>query len=193
MGTPLLGTEIHLLEQVEDINDFSILRHIISTEEVGEIYISGPCLAAGYWYNDELTKRCFVHIKHPQTGEVVRAYRTGDLARRSEHHSNEFIYTGRIDNQFKLRGQRIEPGHIENHLKEFCYQGKRIVESAYVVKVEVMDNAHLVAYLITDKIPACSVTEVHSYIKSRLPGFMAPNAIRWLTRDDVKLNKNDKV
>ncbi len=72
----------------------------------GEMYCAGVGVARGYWGDAEQTRARF--LTHPATGE--RLYRTGDLGRFRPDGNLEFL--GRVDNQIKLRGHRIEPGEI---------------------------------------------------------------------------------
>nr|VFK17277.1 MAG: non-ribosomal peptide synthase domain TIGR01720/amino acid adenylation domain-containing protein [Candidatus Kentron sp. LFY] len=78
----------------------------------GDLYIGGMGLAKGYWNDPEKTEERF--ITHPRTGE--RLYKTGDLGRYLPDGNLEFL--GRIDNQVKIRGHRIELGEVEAILSE---------------------------------------------------------------------------
>jgi amino acid adenylation domain-containing protein len=70
---------------------------------VGELFLSGTCLAYGYWKRPELTAEAF--IPHPR-GMGKRMYKTGDLVRKLPDHS--LLLLGRIDRQVKIHGFRIE-------------------------------------------------------------------------------------
>ena len=86
-------------------------RELLPLGEVGELCLSGPQLAKGYWKRPELTAEKFVEVKIAD-GDVRRVYRTGDLARYNEAGRLEFF--GRMDFQVKLRGFRIELGEVES-------------------------------------------------------------------------------
>jgi amino acid adenylation domain-containing protein len=75
----------------------------------GELYIGGEGLTAGYWKRPELTAEKFVRV------ENMRLYRTGDLVRWRADGNLEFL--GRVDQQVKVRGYRIELEEIEVALK----------------------------------------------------------------------------
>lgn len=97
--------------------------------EIGELYISGPCMATGYVADPELTARAFVP---DPDGRGERMYRTGDLARlRSD---GWLEYLGRADRQVKVRGHRIELGEIDAAIAR-CAGVQRsatvVVESAH--------------------------------------------------------------
>ncbi|KGW51848.1 AMP-binding enzyme family protein [Burkholderia pseudomallei MSHR684] len=75
---------------------------------VGEIVISGPCLARGYPDDPkQAAEKCLAHPSH--AGE--RAYRMGNLARRLPDGAIQFV--GRLDDQVKIRGYLVEPGEVE--------------------------------------------------------------------------------
>ncbi|MFI2435853.1 amino acid adenylation domain-containing protein [Streptomyces sp. NPDC018693] len=97
-GAPLANVRYHILdERLRECPDWV----------TGTLYVSGVCLADGYWRDPERTDAVFV--RHPGTGE--RMYRTGDLGRWRPEGVIEFM--GRADFQVKIRGQRIEPGEVE--------------------------------------------------------------------------------
>jgi amino acid adenylation domain-containing protein/FkbM family methyltransferase len=106
LGTPLPGYTVHLLEDA---------RKPADPGAVAELFIGGPGVARGYLDRPAQTAERFVPDPfHPGTEE--RLYRTGDLARRLPDGSFEFC--GRIDDQVKIHGHRIEPGEIEAALQD---------------------------------------------------------------------------
>lgn len=105
IGTPMKGTEIYLLRQEGGF---------AGNGEVGELYVAGAGVGAGYVGSPEFTSERFA--EHPWA-PGRRLYRTGDLARRLE--TGEFVYVGRVDRQVKIAGRRIEPGEIEAVMRTF--------------------------------------------------------------------------
>ncbi|MGW4232665.1 amino acid adenylation domain-containing protein [Streptomyces sp. NPDC004980] len=100
-GTPVANVRYRVLdERLEECPDWV----------TGEMYVSGVCLADGYWRDAARTDAVFT--AHPGTGE--RMYRTGDLGRWRPEGTIEFM--GRADFQVKIHGQRIELGEIESVL-----------------------------------------------------------------------------
>ena len=87
---------------------------------VGELVVAGPTLALGYLNNEAKTQASFV--SPPKWAKALnlgfdRFYRTGDLLRYNvDMFDGSLDFIGRKDHQFKLRGQRVEPGEIEHHL-----------------------------------------------------------------------------
>ncbi|SFW51679.1 non-ribosomal peptide synthetase [Selenomonas ruminantium] len=102
IGRPLYNCAAFILGEKQEL---------LPLGEVGELCLSGPQLAKGYWKRPELTAEKFIEIKIADD-DVRRVYRTGDLARYNEEGQLEFF--GRIDFQVKLRGFRIELGEVES-------------------------------------------------------------------------------
>ncbi len=104
---------------------------------VGEIYIAGECIGIGYLHRTDLTAERFIDNPYGNSG-CERLYRTGDLARLGFDGNIEFV--GRVDNQVKIRGLRIELGEVEHQIAAHSN-----VNSCEIV---VTDSQMLVAYLI---------------------------------------------
>ena len=102
IGQPISNTEIYLLD--EDL-------HHVAIGHTGEIFIAGSGLARGYKNADSLTAEKFLENPFTKTAGD-RIYRTGDLGKLLEN--GEIQCLGRIDQQVKIRGHRIEPGEIES-------------------------------------------------------------------------------
>ena len=176
IGKPIIGTKIYLK----------------GTAKEPEIYIAGMSLAKGYWQDQARSQERFVEIEDPELQQKVLAYRSGDIGNRLAN--GEYQVIGRLDNQLKLRGQRLEPEHIETKLKSYRWNNQPIIKEACVVGTAIGDDHHLVAYLV--KTPqlaaqAIPVTEIHRYLKTELPGFMVPNAIAW--QEALPLSNNGKI
>ncbi|MFI2782677.1 amino acid adenylation domain-containing protein [Streptomyces sp. ALB3] len=148
----------------------------------GELHLGGQGLARGYLGRPELTAERFVPHPSPTTpGE--RLYRTGDLARLTD--SGEIEFLGRVDDQIKLRGIRVEPGEIERTLAGL---DPRIADAAVLVAGSGGEQ-HLVAFVAG---PAGLDPEVlRDALASRLPAYMVP---AWLDRlDAFPLTGNGKL
>jgi nonribosomal peptide synthetase DhbF len=147
---------------------------------VGEIHVSGAGVARGYCNDAALTAHRFARVC--QGGNPIRTYRTGDLARR--RHDGSFEYVGRLDEQVKVRGFRVEPGEIEAVLS-----GHPSVERAIVLPERLDGDVRLTAYvaLREDK----SLGELRDYIGSRLPAYMVP--ARFARVDAIPQTRNGKV
>ncbi len=112
IGRPLGNVQVHLLDPDQEP---------VPAGEAGEVYIGGPGVARGYLRRPDLTAQLF--LPDPWSGAGGgggepgdRLYRTGDLARALP--DGELSFLGRVDEQVKVRGYRIEPGEIEAALRQ---------------------------------------------------------------------------
>ena len=133
----------------------------------GELLLGGVCLADGYIGRPELTAARFTQID----GE--RWYHTGDRVRRSA--TGEFEYLGRLDEQIKIAGHRIEPAEIENVL---CRHSA--VAQAAVVAEERRSGRRLVAHIVPHALTAGDVVEklLGAYCAATLPEYLRPRAFK---------------
>ncbi|MFI1016460.1 amino acid adenylation domain-containing protein [Streptomyces sp. NPDC020965] len=142
----------------------------VRTGEPGELYIGGTALARGYLDRPGLTAERFV--PDPFGAPGARMYRTGD--RMTEAPDGELTFVGRVDDQLKVRGFRIEPGEVEAVLA-----GHPAIGQAAVVA----DGDRLVAHLVSaeagSRLPATAIRE---WLGQRLPQWMTPTALAWLDR-----------
>ncbi|HSF42700.1 MAG TPA: amino acid adenylation domain-containing protein [Thermoanaerobaculia bacterium] len=175
LGRPSAGQRIYLVDRV---------GNLAPVGSPAEICVEGLGLAHGYLGQPDLTARRFV--PSPFAGAPgERLYRTGDLARYRPDGELEFV--GRIDEQVKVRGFRVEPGEIESALAE-C-SGVR--EVAVVAPVEPSGVHTLVAYVVPAEGPAPSAAELRSSLKGRLPDFMIPAHLQFVDR--LPLTPNAKI
>ncbi len=145
----------------------------------GELYIGGAGLARGYLNRPELTAERFVASPF-LAGE--RLYRTGDRARWRADGVIEFL--GRIDQQIKLRGYRIEPGEIEAVLQA----DPAVLQSLVIVREDISGDRRLVAYLVGQ---AIDLEVTRRRLKAHLPDYMIPGGLILL--DALPLTPNGKV
>ncbi|MPR35960.1 polyketide synthase [Salmonirosea aquatica] len=157
IGQPITGADVLILDEA---------RQVVPAGEVGEIGISGVCLADGYLNRPELTAEMFVPWSHPQKGQAT-LYRTGDLARYMPDGSIEFH--GRKDNQVKIRGNRVELGEVEVALT--TQSGVR--QAVVVAREDIPGQKQLVAYVVTTD--AYDLEKLRKGIEKQLPDFMVPS------------------
>jgi len=175
IGRPIANTQIYILDS---------LLQPLPTGAIGELYIAGDGVTAGYLNQPEKTDERFVRNLF-STDPNSRMYRTGDLVRFLPDGNVEFL--GRGDDQVKIRGFRIELGEIESVLT-----AKPGVKQAVVLATEdERGDKRLVAYLVVDQRLSNSADELRSYLKRHLPEFMVPSAIVLLPK--IPLNPNGKV
>ncbi|HEX9669920.1 MAG TPA: amino acid adenylation domain-containing protein, partial [Thermoanaerobaculia bacterium] len=150
---------------------------------VGELYASGDGLARGYFGRPGLTAECFV--PDPVSAEPgARLYRTGDLARWLPGGELEFL--GRIDDQIKLRGFRIELREIETALAVH----PAVREAVVLAREEEPGEKALVAYVVPVG-AGLEVSELRFFLAQRLPDYMVPSAFVLL--EALPLTPNGKV
>ncbi|CAM4468321.1 MAG: D-alanine--D-alanyl carrier protein ligase [Legionella sp.] len=153
IGKPLPGYGVLIVD--EHLNE-------VRDGEEGELCISGLALARGYVNRPENTAEKFVINPTNQQ----RLYRTGDLASKTEH--GDIRFAGRIDDQVKLRGFRIELNEIEAVMMH--YPG---IKQA-VVSLQTLDQQSLVAYVLLEKNAKFNASELKSFLKTNLPDYMIP-------------------
>ncbi|PQJ44590.1 hypothetical protein BTO01_29130 [Vibrio jasicida] len=150
---------------------------------VGELYIGGDGVAIGYINNPTLTDERFRTLDLPGF-DSQRFYRTGDLVRWLP--DGELAFIGRADNQFKLRGYRIEAAEIESQLLAHSF-----LNEAVVLPQKVGGEDTLVAYL-TSSDDGLQVDEVTMILRKdlhqKLPAFMVPDHYIFLDKMPVTLN-----
>jgi acyl-CoA synthetase (AMP-forming)/AMP-acid ligase II/acyl carrier protein len=152
----------------------------------GELCIGGEGLARGYHDRPETTAEKFIPNPFiPPGGAGGRLYRTGDLVRYLPDGNIEYL--GRIDHQVKVRGFRVELGEIESALQ----QHPAIREAAVLAREDEPGNKLLVAYLVSVQETAPTIGELHSFLRQKLPGYMAPAAYVWL--ESLPMTPNGKI
>lgn len=146
-------------------------------KQVGEICVSGDCLALGYWHNAEKTAQSFP-LNPLVSGIPIRMYRTGDLAYYDE--KGCLFFQGRKDFQIKHLGHRIELGEIEAMMQEI-----KGCERACVVYDQ--KRSRIEAYF-EGTIGKEALTHE---LKDKIPSYMMPNHIHQL--EHLPLTKNGKI
>ena len=129
VGIPLPNTRIYILSSQNQLCPVGI---------AGEICIGGESVARGYLNKCELTEERFTTLSIAD-GIQERIYRTGDTGRWIN--KGDIEYLGRVDDQLKIRGHRIETGEIENVLGEL-----EIIQHAVVVPKTLQGDTKLICY-----------------------------------------------
>ncbi len=174
IGSAIANTTIYLLDEN---------RQPVAPGETGEIYIGGTSVARGYRNQAELTSERFV--PNPFSPAVdARMYRTGDLGALLP--DGQIAFHGRLDNQEKIRGHRIEPDEIISLLVRHAK-----VQSATVVARGVNCAKQLVAYIVPAKGPAPKSIELREYLAKELPEYMIPSL--FVHMDALPLTTNGKI
>jgi amino acid adenylation domain-containing protein len=174
IGQPIGNIKIYLLDQYFEPVPIGI---------PGEVHIGGLGLARGYFNRPELAAEKF--IPNPFSYEPgARLYRTGDLARYGPSGNIEFL--GRVDDQVKIHGFRIELGDI----KAVLDQHPSIRESL-VTTYEALGAKAVAAYIVFNDDVNVVIADLRDYMKNRLPGYMIPSA--FVTLDLLPRLPNGKI
>lgn len=154
---------------IDNVQIYILDEHLqpVTAEQVGEIYIGGMGVARGYLNLPALTAEKF--IANPfHAAPDARLYRTGDLA----HYlpDGQIAFVERLDQQVKIRGFRIELGEIEAVLNRY----QSIQQSVVVVREEMDEEKHLVAYIVQRPDQEVTFQELYSFLEEWLPDYMLP-------------------
>jgi len=144
----------------------------------GEIYIAGIGLARGYLNDEVKTKERFFEVPWLH----ARVYRTGDLGKLSADGNIDFL--GRIDDQVKVRGFRIELQEIEKHLRTFTG-----INSCTVILYKNKGENEIAAYFTSTEKP--DISEIQNYLGSFLPSYMIPQYLMQV--EHIPLTASRKV
>ena len=149
----------------------------------GELCIGGSAIADGYLGDPRLTARRFV--PDPLGASPgARRYRSGDIAR--EDDDGNLVYLGRLDNQVKVRGYRIEAGDVEAALT--AVPG---VAAAIAAVAGEGSDAELAAFLVPAPGARLQLEDVLGAVASRLPAYMIPSRLAIVT--ELPVTRNGKV
>jgi amino acid adenylation domain-containing protein len=170
IGRPVDGAEIHLVDAA---------GHLVTDGGEGEVYIGGIQVGRGYLGQPAMTAERFVPDPFGAT-PGARLYRTGDRGRWRPDGALQFL--GRVDDQVKLHGVRIEPGEIEAVLS--AQPGVRAC--AVAVQGQGADAA-LVAYVVG----GAAVQRLRGALAEVLPPTMIPT--RYVQLDHLPLSVNGKL
>jgi amino acid adenylation domain-containing protein len=173
IGPPLANTQFYVLD-----------AHLQPTPSgvPGELHIGGAGLARGYLNRPELTAEKFIP-DHLGGEPGARLYKTGDLARYQADGKIEFL--GRMDQQIKIRGHRIELGEVEAVLRRHPSTG----DVAAMVREDGKGEKCLVAYVVGRQ--PTTANELRGFLKSKLPEYMVPSM--FVMMDALPLTPNGKV
>jgi amino acid adenylation domain-containing protein len=149
----------------------------------GELYVGGVGLGPGYWRRPELTIERFVPNPFA-ANRGTRLYRTGDLAKYLPHGDIQCL--GRIDQQIKLRGFRVEPGEIETALSSHADVRRTVVD----LRETRSGEPALIAYCVSAE--SCFDRDaLYRHLQQQLPEHMIP--ARFVRMDELPLTPSGKI
>jgi len=175
IGRPIANTQIYLLDRYLQPVPIGV---------PGEVYIGGAGLARGYLNRPELTAEKF--IRNPFNGSSgERLYKTGDQARYLSDGNIEYL--GRLDNQVKMRGFRIELEEIELALLPH----PAVREVVVLAREDVPGDRRLVAYVVPQPQQRPTTSDLRCFLQERLPNYMLPSS--FMLQEALPLLPNGKL
>jgi amino acid adenylation domain-containing protein len=168
IGRPLAGT---VLRVVDD-------RGMpVPAGTQGELCLSGPQVATGYWRDPVRSRAVFV-----DTGGDGVAYRTGDLA--MVNAQGNYLFRGRADAQIQVDGHRVELGEVEHHLRSFL-DGAAVAAAPFRTPDGRQEFVAFIERAADEERP------VLEYLRTRLPDYMLPRRV--VSVPTLPINLNGKV
>lgn len=164
IGRPIWNTELYVLDDALEL---------VPIGSDGELYIGGEGLARGYLGLEELTHERFVPHPFNKPGLL---YRTGDVVRYRQDGNLE--YRGRLDDQVKVGGQRVELGEIEATL----INHPSVREAAVVAVDDPSGGKRLAAFVVNATETALDTDDLKRHLAARLPSYMLPTTISAVER-----------
>ena len=158
IGRPIGNTQAYVL-------DHYLQPLIIGAR--GELYLGGAGISRGYLGEPGLTAEKFVPDPF-SSAPGARLYRTGDSARWT--HDGKLEFLGRMDQQVKIRGHRIEPAEVEAALQRH----EAVRDAVVIAREEANGERRLMAYVVVDKKRETTATALRKFLTDRLPKHMIP-------------------
>jgi amino acid adenylation domain-containing protein len=174
IGYPIDNTKVYILD-----SDMKL----VPTGKIGEIYLAGASVARGYLNDSELTAERFPRDPFSST-TGARLYRTGDLGCRLP--DGQIAFHGRLDDQVKVRGYRIELNEIIGILDRH----PAVRESVVVASEDGVGDKRLIAYIVPHG-STPTVSEIRDFLGRELPTYMIPST--FIALDAIPRGTNGKV
>ncbi|PKM96397.1 MAG: hypothetical protein CVU84_01400 [Firmicutes bacterium HGW-Firmicutes-1] len=171
IGVPSDNVKLYIFDQN---------KRLVPDCVIGELYIGGEGVCRGYLNRESLTTEKFIENPYVN-GE--RIYKTGDLVRKRRDGIIEFI--GRVDQQVKINGYRIECGEIE----EYVMKTNTIKEAVVVIKEDQNSEKYLCCYYVSSR--ELLAEEIRKELSEKMPCYMIPT--KFIQLDQMPLNQNGKI
>ena len=175
IGVPMANMEVYVLDEGQQL---------VGVGVSGELCIGGLGVGHGYLGQAGLTAEKF--IPHPYSAVAgARLYRSGDVVR--YRGAGELEFMGRVDDQVKVRGHRVELGEVEAALR----QERGVKEAAVVVRGEQAGEKQLVGYVVVSDEEWLGEVELKARLRARLPEYMVPSVVVQLA--EMPVNRRGKI
>jgi amino acid adenylation domain-containing protein len=174
IGKPIASTSVYIVDKNIKICPIG---------SKGELVIGGDGLCKGYLGDDILTKEKFIDNPfHPEGHGTL--YRSGDLVRYLDDGNIEFL--GRIDNQVKVRGFRVELDEVESLLRNLS----EVQDCAATILRDKNEDARIVAFCVCQD-EKLNALRIRNQLSGKVPHFLIPSNIRIVS--SLPLSPNGKV
>ncbi|MFI7643308.1 amino acid adenylation domain-containing protein [Nonomuraea sp. NPDC049400] len=164
IGRPLPGVSLYVADDK---------RRLVPRGAIGELYIGGEGVALGYLGRPDLTAERFLNVPWGPSGEIVRVYRSGDKVRIAE--GGVIEYLGRLDEQVKIRGNRVELGEITARLEAH----PAVTKAVTILDTKNPQGPSLHAFVVPCR--EVDATELIGHLRRFLPEHMIPTWISHLS------------
>ncbi|WP_286760569.1 amino acid adenylation domain-containing protein, partial [Salegentibacter sp. UBA1130] len=171
IGKPIANMRVYILDEK---------RNPVPVGVKGKIYVSGIGVASGYHERDALNQEKFIPNSFDESGVM---YDTGDMGRWLPEGNIQFL--GRLDDQIKLRGYRIELSEIETYILKFSSK----ISQALVEVKTINDSKHLVGYYTCNS--AQDHKDIKEFLSKELPSYMLPS--KFIRLDKFPVTVNGKI
>lgn len=174
IGTPVANSQLYVLDEK---------LQPVEKGVTGEIYIGGHGVGLGYINHKALTDERFIPDPFSRDGHA-RLYKTGDLGRFGSNGILEYL--GRVDNQVKIKGFRIELDEVETILN----QCSAIRDCAVVAREDATGEKRLIAYVVCNQ-TEMDMDELRKFMRAKVPDYMVPSI--FVGMESLPLTTNGKV
>ncbi len=175
IGRPIDNARLYVLDKN---------RQLVSPGAVGELFVGGDVLAAGYLHRPDLTNERF--IRDPFSPQpTARMFATGDLV--CHLPDGRLLFKGRSDHQVKIRGARVELGEVEAALLD----NSTVSEAAVILQTDPTGEAALAAFVVGARRERLDSQSVREALRQVVPDYMVPAHITVL--DALPLNSSGKI
>lgn len=172
IGKPMANVQAIIIDE-----DGNVIPEKSGATHKGELCVAGDQVTPGYWKNEEKNASSFF------IRDGVRYYHTGDLTYWDE--SGNIMYSGRIDQQAKIQGFRVELGEIEFHAREFYNKDRRVMAIAFQNAQNLTEIALFIESQQED------TKALVAYLRTKMPAYMIPT--KYIFMPSFPLNKSEKV
>ena len=176
IGKPIDNTFIRIINADGDI---------CNVGEIGEIHIGGVCLGAGYYNDPVRTKSSFIDYYDCHLNKAIKLYKTGDMGVLA--YDGNVYFKGRIDNQIKHAGYRVDLGEIEHAIQSF----PGIKQACVLLVCHNNENNELVACIRAKETTHIDIEHLKAHIGEIIPKPLIPNTFYFTSV--FPLNHNGKL